>query len=210
MAPSQLDSFCSRYVRNLLPCGNYLFKRLTKLRAYDWNLTVEAGGSVDDIPNSLRALVRDIQVKYAVGNGPHSLKFPTLKMPPIRSSDIAISEICLQKTACIPYKDTTWVVEVSVTQVWQGAGTMEVPTTHWGIQVYGPHWEESINYTRVGELRKDWGVDLVDVWPETADAQSLEDRLGAFVQSVLEIQTALEPVGNRKEEQVEEEEDLLL
>lgn len=160
-------------------------------RTHDWNIEANAWDAVDDVPASLEALLKRAQLKFDyIDSTPlTSLKFPRIEIPCAAIPGRQISETRLQTTAIIPYLDTPWVIEVSATRAWKGANTSAQPEVYWGIQVHGAHWDGAINQVAVGERRKDWGEGFEYIWPGTG---TWEDRFGSFLESILEIQEALE------------------
>lgn len=144
---------------------------------------------VDNVPTDLLTLMKGISLKFANldGSGMTSLKFPRIHIRDTGYTAKQIVQIRLQTSAVIPFRDTPWSIEINATQTWKGPDTKTAPEVYWGVQVYGAHWDEALNY-RSDSRRKDWGEELKYIW---LGKKSWEERFGAFVESVLEIQAAL-------------------
>lgn len=107
------------------------------------------------------------------------------------SHHLAVSTARLKSSVIIPFKDTPYLIEVSVTRSWEGGKIDSQPREEWEIEGYGAHWDEAINCVSTSETgRKDWGEDLRNGW--TGRDQSLEARFGAFLRVMLEMQVILE------------------
>jgi hypothetical protein len=103
-----------------------------------------------------------------------------------------------QSSMLIPFRDTSFLIEISRNRAWAGANNDESPT--WvGIRVFGCHWEESLNYQKPYESKKDWGANHNHVWG--GSEATAEDNFKGFVRYVLEILDALEKGSTKKEEE---------
>lgn len=103
-----------------------------------------------------------------------------------------IDEIRLKSSVLISHLSSALVIEISITQVWVRGKIKEGPDWgFWGIEVYGLNWDECMNHTGAGELRRDWGEGLINVWPEP-DSHPFEARFGTFIRNILRIQNLLE------------------
>lgn len=109
-----------------------------------------------------------------------------------RPANDKVEETVLETSILMPFRDTRFVVQVSISQAWSRMKTDTVPETWWTLEFYGRHWGEALNHVSPGERRKDWGEELGHIWPG-GDA-TLEDRFGEFLQHVIMIQSALDRV----------------
>lgn len=157
--------------------------------AYDWNLRVDAWETAD-IPMELSSLMKRTSLNFAnIGSaGLMSLKFPQIQVRSPGNMGGQVNQTRLQMTATVPYRDTPWAVEISITQAWKGLDTTIQPDVYWGIQVYGVHWEDAINTMEVGGRRKEWGPNLQYMWP----GDSTEEAFKSFLESIVTIQAKLD------------------
>lgn len=160
------------------------------LRTYDWNIQVnsfERREVCEEIDKSV------MKIKLRTGNTQKvsdMLKKPGLEAISLGDFGEKVLETRLKTSVIVPWKATSYLVEVSVTSVWRGLDVRVKPRVHWSVQMYGSHWESAINRTKAGQRRKDWGDGLSDVW--CGEAASLEHRFGDFVKEVMEVQAMLE------------------
>ncbi|POR35404.1 Uncharacterized protein TPAR_04429 [Tolypocladium paradoxum] len=176
----------------------------------DWNLQVESC-DMASVPAELRNLAGGIVLipDREGGDQPAALKPPRVVMTTRVGGD-KVDETWLKTSTLVPFKDTPFIVEISVTQAWSGLKTNTTPETWWGVEFYGQHWDEAINHVSPGERRKDWGPGLQDIW--LGRSPSLEERFMEFLEHVLEIQSALggADFSAAKEEKKPEEEGVLV
>lgn len=118
------------------------------------------------------------------------LEFPFIGKANSPQLESDIHETRLKSSALIMLKNTPYVIEVSKTRFWNGCDVASVPNTTWGIELYGSHWDESINMVSEDVRKKDWGPDLSHVWE--GRAPSLQGRFAEFLQSILRVQKALD------------------
>lgn len=104
-----------------------------------------------------------------------------------------VEETILKTSVVMPFGETPFLVEVSVSQAWSQMMTHREPETWWGLEFYGLQWSEAMNNVNPGERRKDWGEGLRHIWPG-GDA-SLEDRFFDFLEHVVMVQSALGGAG---------------
>ncbi|KND90344.1 hypothetical protein TOPH_04933 [Tolypocladium ophioglossoides CBS 100239] len=164
--------------------------QLTRSRELDWNLQVVPCETMTSMPTELRKLAGGIVLipDGAGGDQTAALKPPRVLMT-TRAGGDKVDETLLKTSILVPFKDTPFLVEISVTQAWSGLKTNTTPETWWGVEFYGQHWDEAINHVSPGERRKDWGPGLRDIW--LGRSPSLEERFMEFLEHVLKIQSAL-------------------
>ncbi|UNI15239.1 hypothetical protein JDV02_001791 [Purpureocillium takamizusanense] len=161
----------------------------------DWNFQVDSRESKATIPDSLLKLMQSIVLipdKTGVDDG-YSLCPPRLLAGHLGSD--RIDKTTLKTSIIVPFRGTPFDIEVSVTKQWQGLRTVSNAETWWGLEFYCRGWDEAINNVSPGQSRKDWGAELERIWPG-AD-QSLEERFTAFLEYIVEIQSALDDVNFR-------------
>ncbi|OAQ91510.1 hypothetical protein VFPFJ_03250 [Purpureocillium lilacinum] len=158
----------------------------------DWNFQVDSLGYQAVVPDDLLKLMQSIVLipnKADKGDG-HSLCPPRLLNG--QSAGGQIDRTTLKTSIIVPFRNTPFVIEVSITQQWQGMKTVSEADTWWGLEFYCRGWDEAINNVSPGERRKDWGPKLERIWPGID--QSLEERFTAFLEYIVEIQAALDDV----------------
>ena len=79
------------------------------------------------------------------------------------------------------------MLEISVTKTVNGFRAAGGPEVTWSVELYAPHWEESVNHMSGG--RKVWGEGLENIW--TDEGHDLKSRLGGFCRVILEVQALL-------------------
>ena len=122
-------------------------------------------------------------------------RFPSVSISGLKELENHIANTRIKSSVILQYKDTPYSLEISVTKTWKRAQTAADPDLTWGIELYAIHWEESINYINPSTRRKDWGEDLENIWP--GSDSSLEIRFGAFIRTILEVQSVLEGIGSK-------------
>jgi hypothetical protein len=101
-----------------------------------------------------------------------------------------VTETRLRTSAIVPWKSTSYLVEIGITTAWKGADMRSKSRMYWDVQFYGNQWESAINRAKPGGQRKDWGDGLGDIWP--GEAESLTDRFGEFAKELIDLQVMLE------------------
>ncbi|KAG5744679.1 hypothetical protein H9Q69_013799 [Fusarium xylarioides] len=154
---------------------------------HDWNIRMDAWDKVD-VPTEFRDLAKRISVVFKPDEG------TILPLPNVNTSKLAIpderfTEIQARSWAIIPFKESPYVLKINITKTLKGSRTIGEQNSTWGVELYAPHWEESLNYSSRG--RKDWGEGLENIWEEGDDLQS---RLGCFLRTIMEVQALLNRV----------------
>ncbi|KAF7551713.1 hypothetical protein G7046_g7645 [Stylonectria norvegica] len=160
---------------------------------FDWNLRIDAWEKGINIPLGFEGFEK----KLVVTPGKNSSRYIQIpQLSTLRLGDLMsrVSQTRLRSSVKITFKDTPYILEVSVTKVWNGGRTTTEPEVSWGIEFYGVHWDEGINYVSAGERRKDWGEGLVNIW--SGSDPSLGVRFGDFIRTVLQVQAVLNGAGS--------------
>ncbi|KAF4338242.1 hypothetical protein FBEOM_7860 [Fusarium beomiforme] len=154
---------------------------------HDWNIRMDAWDNVD-VPHEFKDLAKRVSVIFKPGQGTilPSPQVNTIKLAGLHEQ---ITEIRARSWAIIPFKESNYVLKINITKILKGSCTVGEESITWGVELYAPHWEESVNHARGG--RKDWGKGLENIWEEGDDLQS---RLGCFVRTILEVQALLDRV----------------
>lgn len=100
------------------------------------------------------------------------------------------SNFQVKTCARLQYRDTPYEIETAVTQHWDRQPTSAEPDRlSWSVSVYGIHWEEALSDRKRGESPKGSADSLLlRLWP---GEDSLEKRLGGFLECIFSVQTAI-------------------
>ncbi|KAM0563845.1 hypothetical protein ACHAPJ_000051 [Fusarium lateritium] len=154
---------------------------------HDWNFRVDVWDQVDVLPE-----FKDLAKKVVLDFKPDQeilLPVPSVNTAKLAPLDNQITHIKARSWAVVPFKETDYVLKISITKTLKGTRAEGEPEVIWGLELYAPHWEESVNHASGG--RKDWGKGLENIWTEGHD---LKSRLGGFIGTVLEVQALLNRV----------------
>ncbi|KAF4947219.1 hypothetical protein FGADI_10527 [Fusarium gaditjirri] len=154
---------------------------------HDWNIRMDAWDKVD-VPTEFRDLAKRISVVFKPDEGT-ILPFPKVNTSKLAIPDEQITEIQARSWAIIPFNESPYVLKINIIKTLKGSCTSGEQDVTWGVELYAPHWEESVNHSSGG--RKDWGEGLENIWEEGDDLQS---RLGCFLRTIMEVQALLNRV----------------
>ncbi|KAH7274626.1 hypothetical protein MRS44_000521 [Fusarium solani] len=152
---------------------------------YDWNFRVDAWDKVD-VATGFKDLAQKVCLTANV-NKEALLAVPTVNTAKLAALEDEIKQIRVKSAARFPYKDSSYVLEISVTKTVNGFRAAGGPEVTWSVELYAPHWEESVNHMSGG--RKVWGEGLENIW--TDEGHDLKSRLGGFCRVILEVQALL-------------------
>lgn len=152
-------------------------------RQYDWSFRIDAWDQVE-VPSEFENLAKRISISLKPDDDSF-LPIPNVNTAQLASLGEQITEIYTRSWAIVPFKESNYAIKIDVTNNLKGLQAGE-PQVTWGIELYAPHWEESVNYASGG--RKDWGKELEHIWTEGED---LKSRLGCFMRTILEVQALL-------------------
>jgi hypothetical protein len=161
-----------------------LLTNILSYRQYDWNFRVDAWDKVD-VPPEFKDLAKRILLNINPDDDA-LLPIPSVNTAKLASLGEKITQIRARSWVIIPFKESDYVLRIYITKSLKGPRTSEEPEVTWGIELYAPHWEESVNHASGG--RKDWGKGLENIWMEGDD---LKSRLGCFMRTILEVQALL-------------------
>ncbi|RGP76576.1 hypothetical protein FSPOR_7 [Fusarium sporotrichioides] len=150
---------------------------------YDWNFRIDAWDQVE-VPPEFGDLTKKVLISLKPDDDSF-LPIPNVNIAKLASLGDQVTEIYTRSWATVPFKDSSYAIKIDVTKNLKGLQAGE-PEVTWGIELYAPHWEESVNYASGG--RKDWGKELENIWTEGND---LKSRLGCFMRTILEVQALL-------------------
>ncbi|RDA90528.1 hypothetical protein CP533_4144 [Ophiocordyceps camponoti-saundersi (nom. inval.)] len=155
----------------------------------DWNLQVDRCEPVGQFPATLRKVMEGISL-FERGGDDESLPFqpPRVEVTPQPGSGEVESTV-LKTSVMLPFRNTKYVIEVSVSQTWSRMKTDSEPETRWGIEFYGLHWEETLEGISSHEQRDDWNEVMRSLWP--SGEQNTEAGFLNFLEHVIEVQSAL-------------------
>ena len=152
-------------------------------RNYDWNFRVDAWDQAE-VPLEFKDLARKVSI--ASPDDDTLLPVPRVDIHKLASLKDKITDICAKSWVIVPFKDSNYALKFNITKTLKEFGVAEEPEVTWGVELYAPHWEESVNHASGGQ--KDWGQGLENIWTEGND---LESRLGSFMRTILEVQGLL-------------------
>ena len=154
------------------------------------------------MPPDINALVQGVSLLSQAKRGEGLISLP--KLAPLRPARLAekVVETSLKSSRTFHIADGPNVAEVNVTQKWTRFDVTSPPEITWGLEVYGVHWDEAVNSVGADGRRKDWGPQLVNIWP---GSEALEERLRPFFHCILEIQGALDALDAEEDENEGEE-----
>ncbi|CAG7562213.1 unnamed protein product [Fusarium equiseti] len=150
---------------------------------YDWNFRVDAWDQAE-VPLEFKDLARKVSV--ALPDEDNLLPVPRVDIRKLVGLKDKITDICAKSWVIVPFKDSNYELKFNITKTLKEFGAAEEPEVTWGVELYAPHWEESVNHASGGQ--KDWGQGLENIWAEGND---LESRLGSFIRTILEVQSLL-------------------
>lgn len=178
-------------------------------RQFDWNFRVTASDETCDIQQDLKDLIGGIKVSNRPHIGGQGM-FQLSHLAPMRPGPLGnmIEKTWLKSSITIPMIDGPYVVEINVTQTWNGCNVTTPPDITWGLEVFGLHWDETINNVVADGRRRDWGPEFIKVW--TGDGESLEKRLEQFLLCILRVQGALDTLEMGEASGAEKPTDLLI
>jgi hypothetical protein len=175
----------------LFICVHLSLIRLCRL--FDWNLEVKACKFLQGIPADLEDFIRKIKLEMPVGKAMAShLILPKPSARGLKQPDAKVLETRMKSSVRMTLRDGQHFVEIGVTRVWNELALDKKPQALWSIELYGKRWEEALNTVSSDGRRRDWGKDLINVWP--GSGSSLEDRFKVFLRCVLNVQACLNRV----------------
>ncbi|RDA85976.1 hypothetical protein CP532_4875 [Ophiocordyceps camponoti-leonardi (nom. inval.)] len=184
--PTQLSAARMRS-RELLPRLNWTVAAPDM--QLDWNLQVDRCEPIPHVPATLRKIMDNISLTERGGDDESSLlQPPQVKIKPQPGSDEVESTV-LKTSVILPFRTTKFVIEVSVSQSWSCMETESEPDTRWGVELYGLHWEETLEGISCREQRDDWNAVMRSLWP--SDTQDLDSGFLRFLEHVVDVQSAL-------------------
>ncbi|RTE71245.1 hypothetical protein BHE90_014345 [Fusarium euwallaceae] len=152
---------------------------------FDWNFRVDAWDKMD-VPASFKDLSEKVCLTANVDKQ-SLLAVPTVNTARLAALEDEIKQIRVKSSARFPFKDSSYMLEISVTKAINGFRASGGPEVTWSVELYAPHWEESVNHMSGG--RKVWGEGLENIW--TDEGHDLKSRLGGFCRVILEVQALL-------------------
>lgn len=195
MVEAQLDGSRPGYVRksSCLVSVHVCLWLTGSNRIFDWNLEVKACKFLQGIPADLENFIREIKLELPAGTANSShLVLPKVSARGLKQPEAKVLETRMKSSVRMTLRDEQYVVEISVTRFWNELELDKKPQALWSIELYGKRWEEALNTVSSDGRRRDWGKDLIKVWP--GSGLSLEDRFKVFLRCVLNIQACLNRV----------------
>lgn len=97
--------------------------------------------------------------------------------------------------------DTPYLLEISITQIWDKYKTKAKPRTVWGMEIYGKHWDSAMNHVDPISRRKDWGEAQRNVW--VGKDPNMWKRFQSFLEVVLHVQKHVQDIPPLTDEDLE-------
>ncbi|RCI11553.1 hypothetical protein L249_7349 [Ophiocordyceps polyrhachis-furcata BCC 54312] len=155
----------------------------------DWNLQVDRCEPMHNVPDMLRKVMDNISLTERGRDDDSSLlQPPRVEIKPQPGSE-EIESTVVKTSVILPFRTTKFVIEVSITQSWNRMTTNSEPDTCWGVEMYGLHWEETLEGISSREQRDDWNAVMRSLWP--SESQDLDAGFLCFLEHVVEVQSAL-------------------
>lgn len=146
---------------------------------------------MEKIPGDIQCIFRNILVQIRFGVGASSFFPPVVITLPVgRKVSDEVEEVRVKTSAIVPFEEEPYVIEVSVTQTWTGSNTRAQPVITWGVELFGPHWDQALNQNSTDGRKKHWGEGLINIWP--AREGNLEERLAKFLHCIIKVQDILQ------------------
>ncbi|KAG6033299.1 hypothetical protein E4U41_006947 [Claviceps citrina] len=165
-------------------------------RKYDWCFRLDSGKNLP-ISAQISQLINSIVVNsdtHDISTGQAFLQNPVnieIKDPQLWTRKV--DRILLRSTVAIPFRDTPYVMDVSLNRVWQGVDTQAYPHQSWqSLGFHGVHWAAELNSVNATDTRRVWGAHQRDVW--RGSAKTAEGQFKEFICYVLEAMSALDGV----------------
>ncbi|KAM0259541.1 hypothetical protein ACHAQJ_003267 [Trichoderma viride] len=171
---------------------------------YDWSLHAETYG-YSSVPADLQELIKGIEHRPATyeENDAHFLRpseVIVVKKP--AQWKYRVSQTRLKTSFIAEFRDSPYMLEISITQEWEGLRTDTTPEeTIWQVEFYGKHWDSAMNQINPVDQRKDWGEGLKNVWIGTDP--DLMERFSNFLRVLVQVQRQLDvPLKGETQQQI--------
>lgn len=102
-----------------------------------------------DVATGFKDLAQKVYLTANV-NKEALLAVPTVNTAKLAALEDEIKQIRVKSAARFPYKDSSYVLEISVTKTVNGFRAAGGPEVTWSVELYAPHWEESVNHMSGG------------------------------------------------------------
>lgn len=173
----------------------------SEARPFDWNLEVKATEKLKSVPSDLQDFIQRLLIQHPESNAiGDKLILPRPSGKDIKPPSTKVVNTRMRSSATVTLNDGQYIVEVNVTRTWDQVDFNKPPTATWGIELYGTRWEEAINTVGSNGRKKDWGKDLIEVWP--GSGFGFEDRFKNFLRCVLKVKAFLDRVALNANEQL--------
>lgn len=172
----------------------------SNLRLFDWNIEVRASETLEKVPSDLTDFLQKLKIRRPDTKASDGiLMLPRVSAKDAKQPDTMVKSSQLKSSVMMMLAGGDYIVEVSLTRQYEGVDFDGPSTVTWEVQLYGKRWEEAVNTMSSDGRRKDWGKDLVEVWPGAET--SIEDRFKNFLRNVLEVQALLTRVTSDENEE---------
>ncbi|RFU76770.1 hypothetical protein TARUN_5471 [Trichoderma arundinaceum] len=161
---------------------------------FDWGLKAESYG-FSTVPPDIQKLIKGLE------HSPVTYKDADDSLRPSGVivgnegdwGQVRVSETELKTSFVADFQDTPYVLEISISQFWNGIKTKSKPDVTWGVELYGKHWDSAMNQINPIDGRKDWGEGQKNVWPGTDP--DLGKRFSSLLQVIVQLQQQINDMG---------------
>ncbi|KAL7807658.1 hypothetical protein V8C26DRAFT_414436 [Trichoderma gracile] len=167
----------------------------------DWGLRADEY-IVASVPEEFHGLIKELKLKPAKykENG-NFLRPGEVIFPRPGAWKDRIQQTRLKTSFIAEIHDTPYLLEISITQIWDKYKTKARPRTVWGMEIYGKHWDSAMNHVDPISRRKDWGEAQRNVW--VGKDPNMWKRFQTFLEVVLHVQKHVEDIPPLTEEDLE-------
>lgn len=156
-------------------------------------MAIHSHKAVHNVPEHIQAFISKVKIDMDEDTQPSEIfdKLPSLTANLSGPLAKEIQETDFRTSVLIPVDNSPYIIEVSVTQQWDGLKWYSAPKRIWfSVEMYGRSWDESINIKRPSGGKKDWGEELIHLFPDSS--RSLRERVEEFVESIMLVQYVLD------------------
>lgn len=173
----------------------------SRVRRIDWGLKADEY-AVEDVPEEFHGLIKELKLKPArYKESGNFLRPAEVIFPRPGGWKDRIQQTRLKTSFIAEIHDTPYLLEISITQIWDKYKTKARPRTVWGMEIYGKHWDSAMNHVDAISRRKDWGEAQRNVW--VGKDPNMWKRFQSFLEVVLHVQKHVEDIPPLTEENLE-------
>ena len=155
---------------------------LTTCSKISWSHMIITNDSLDHVPEEMQDLIQKTLPEDFVEITDFSgLTYPKVKLHIPYGT--AVERVVMRI-----FKDTAYVVEVTVYRTWLGSDTTGAHTASCGVSMYNIDWDTNMNSLEDIRSRRNWSPSLKEFFPASS-RDSLQDGFDSFLDRVRTIST---------------------